>query len=396
MIFEIILAILLGVLAGCFTGLIPGIHTNLVVVFLVSLSNDLVGFFGDVGLLVFIVSMSITHSFISTIPSIYLGAPEGGTSLSVLPGHKMLIEGRGYEAVKLTIAGSVISVFICVLLYPFFKLTISILYSLLSDKIGFLLLAISILLIFRTKTWKHNILLFTLSGLLGYIVLNSDMTDPLFPMLSGLFGMATLAYSLKSNSSFPKQEIDSKIHITETSCLTNGIFGTLAGFITCILPGLGSSTAAVICSLFKKESSSKSFLVMIGSITTVNFFMSLAALEVIDRARNGSIVGISELMSNPPHDILFASAILTACVASIISLFFAKHLLKVMNKINYKILLKIVMLLITLLVFIITEFIGLYVLGVSFLIGYMANLANTPRNILMSCIMVPVAIFFLF
>lgn len=396
MFFEIVPALLLGVLAGCFTGLVPGIHTNLVVILLVSVSSTIKEFLGDVGLLVFIVAMSVTHSFVSTIPSIYLGAPESGTSLSVLPGHKLLLEGKGYEAVKLTVVGSVLSVFICTLLYPFFRNTIYFLYSFFSDYIGHMLVLISVFLVFRTKTWRHNIYIFGLSGFLGYIVLSSNMDDPLFPLLSGLFGIATLAYSLKTQSSFPKQEINSKINISEANGFLNSLFGTVAGFITCILPGLGSSTAAVICSFFKRESEAKEFLIMIGSITTVNFFMSLAALEVIDRARNGSIVGISELISNPPHQILFVSAILSAAMAAVLCLFLAKICIKLLVKINYVILVKVVIALIFVLVYVITGFLGVYVLLLSFFLGYMVNLIGAPRNILMSCILVPVTIFFLF
>jgi TctA family transporter len=37
---------------------------------------------------------------------VFLGAPEGDTALSLLPGHRMMLAGRGYEAIKCSVIGS--------------------------------------------------------------------------------------------------------------------------------------------------------------------------------------------------------------------------------------------------------------------------------------------------
>ena len=86
MLFEI-LAFFIGILAGIFTGLFPGIHVNLVSVFLISISPSLLKYTSPISLAIFIVSMSITHSFLDFIPSIFLGAPDEDSFLSILPGH---------------------------------------------------------------------------------------------------------------------------------------------------------------------------------------------------------------------------------------------------------------------------------------------------------------------
>ena len=103
MFFDIIAAVLVGCCAGIITGLIPGIHINLVSLLLVSVSGYFLGFTSPIVLGVFIISMSVTHTFLDTLPSIFLGAPDADTALAVLPGHRLLLEGRGYEAVKLTV-----------------------------------------------------------------------------------------------------------------------------------------------------------------------------------------------------------------------------------------------------------------------------------------------------
>ncbi|NOZ59643.1 MAG: hypothetical protein GXO66_08755, partial [Euryarchaeota archaeon] len=96
---------LLGCACGVFTGLVPGLHVNNVVVILVSASALLLERFELWSLLSFIVALSVTHSFVNYVPAIFLGAPQEDNVLATLPGHRLLQEGRGYEAVRLTVLG---------------------------------------------------------------------------------------------------------------------------------------------------------------------------------------------------------------------------------------------------------------------------------------------------
>src|SRR3990172_13137024 len=112
MLIEILIFLLLGILAGTFTGLFPGIHINLIGT---AIASGTISFLAGVDALyfaVFITSMSIAHVFLDFIPSIFLGAPEDGTELSVLPGHEMLKQGLGSEAVALTSQGCLYGLFI--------------------------------------------------------------------------------------------------------------------------------------------------------------------------------------------------------------------------------------------------------------------------------------------
>ena len=104
--FQILIAVFLGCCAGIVTGLIPGIHINLVSLILVSVSGYFLGVTSPLVLGVFIISMSVVHTFLDVIPSIFFGAPDPDTALMVLPGHKLLLQGNGLEAVKLEMIGS--------------------------------------------------------------------------------------------------------------------------------------------------------------------------------------------------------------------------------------------------------------------------------------------------
>ncbi|MBU2099722.1 tripartite tricarboxylate transporter permease, partial [Candidatus Micrarchaeota archaeon] len=99
---EFFLIVLLGCVAGIFTGLIPGIHMNTVSVSLIYLMPE------KQELIYFIIPMSVVHTFLDFIPSVLFGAPEEETFLSILPGHKMLLEGKGLTAIKITVLGGLI------------------------------------------------------------------------------------------------------------------------------------------------------------------------------------------------------------------------------------------------------------------------------------------------
>src|SRR3989338_568180 len=210
MFLEILLAIVAGVSAGVITGLTPGIHVNLVSVFVVGMSGFLLSITSPIPVAVFLLAMSITHTFTDAIPSIFLGAPDPDTCLNVLPGHKMLLQGKGFDAVKLTIIGSLLSLLLMVLLLPFFILTAPTLYVWLQPFIGWILLGVVLYVIWIERGWRQKIIggmIFLLSGLLGIVVFDlPTLNQPLFAMLSGLFGVSTLLISLNDQNNIPVQQ----------------------------------------------------------------------------------------------------------------------------------------------------------------------------------------------
>jgi len=117
--------IFVGTVVGIMTGLVPGIHTNTVAAVLMtvngSLTLGLVGFLGNgsfleaqVALICFLVAVAMAHVFISYIPATFLGAPDESTALSVLPGHRLLLQGRGMVALRLSAQGGLAAVLLCV------------------------------------------------------------------------------------------------------------------------------------------------------------------------------------------------------------------------------------------------------------------------------------------
>ena len=98
----LVLAVLGGIAIGTIAGLLPGVHVNNTSAILLGLSPALAAAgVQPMYIAAAIVSSTVAQSFLDIIPAIFLGAPDDATVLAVMPGHRMLLDGRGIEAVRL-------------------------------------------------------------------------------------------------------------------------------------------------------------------------------------------------------------------------------------------------------------------------------------------------------
>jgi len=393
MFYEIIIGIILGVFCGIITGLIPGIHVNLVSAIIVANIAVVSNVISANIALSIIISLAITHTFLDTIPSIFLGAPDPSTALSVLPGHRLLNEGKGYEAVKLTILGSLSGLLISATFFPIILTIIEYIYPFFKNNIVTILTIVSLFIISRSKSKLKSIIVFMLAGTLGLISLNSRTENALFPLLTGFFGLSTLI--LSSQNKIPQQEFTESTTIKPKEGIFSAVLGTISGFLTAMLPGLGSSTAATICSVIKKDSEPNGFLVMIGAISTVNFFLSIATLITINKARNGAILAITQTIQEPNMLIMLSCALISGGLATLIAQPLTKKFLKIIEKVNYKKLIITLILFLIIMTFVLSSFEGLYILLIATTTGLYAIKKEIPRNTMMACIIVPVLSYFL-
>ncbi len=394
---EIILAIILGITFGTITGLIPGIHTNLVAVLLLSSSLFLLNFFSPISLILFIVAMSLTHTFVDFIPSIYLGAPDEDTVLSVMPGHKFLLKGKAHEAVLLTLIGSASAILLLFIIVPIFSLLIPALDGFIQQMMSFFLIWISIFLISKEKhsvIWA--IIIFLLSGFLGLSVLNLNMSQPLLPLLTGLFGTSTIIYSISTRTKIPEQKI-SKLKIKIKDLYKPLLATTIVSPICSFLPGLGSAQAAIIGSQIVKKIKTKQFLILLGSINTLVLAVSFFTLYLIDKKRTGAASAISQIMqlTQPVLIYIFITIVITAMIASFLTINLSKLFARIIHKINYTKISFIVLFLLIIITTLISGFLGLYILTVSTILGLTCIYAGIRRGFLMGALLIPTILYYL-
>jgi putative membrane protein len=350
---------------------------------------------------VFIISMAIAHTFLNVLPAIFLGAPDADTALGVLPGHRLLLKGMGYEAVKLTVLGSLLSLILAILLIPLLIIIVPKIYQNLQPYIGFILLAVVIYMILMEKGLDKKFwafVVFIMAGILGILVLTMpNLRQPLFPLLSGLFGLSMLIVSLMKKVEIPKQRITDTIKIPKLENLRALIAGTFSGSFVSFFPGLGAAQAAILGSQIMGRLGTYSFLILIGGIDTVNMAVSLVSLYAIDKARNGAVLAIREILTTIDLNtlILFVAAILfVGGIATFLTLYLTKFFIKLIEKVNYSMIAFFVISFITILVFYFSSWLGLLILFVSTGIGIVPNIVNVKRSHSMGCLMLPVILFF--
>lgn len=400
MFIEILIAAFVGVCLGIITGLIPGIHVNLVATLLLSIAPLILSHFEPIIPATIIIATALTHTFLDFIPSVFLGVPSEDNALALLPAHRMVLEGKGYEAIKLSVIGSFFSVFSSLLVFFPIILLINYSHKFIQNNLGIILIIIVGILIIKesnSKKRRYAFLMMLLSGALGYIVLNTEMlTNPLLPLLSGLFGTSTLISSLSQEASLPSQHITDHTSIKGKHTLRATGLGTITSAITAFLPGVGAAQSASLATLATKDSSTEEFLVLSGAINTVNFALSLATFYVLDKARNGAVVAVSELLQfNTLTLLIFLSLfVLLAGAGTILALFIGSRATTLMQKLPYKATVITIIILTVALTFYFDKFAGLLVLATSTALGLMAEEAGVAKNHMMGCLIIPVILYF--
>ena len=114
-ILTVLLASSIGAAIGTFTGLVPGIHVNTAAAVLLgsySLFGSVFCFPSGLDCAVLmsccIFSASAVHSFVDFVPSVFIGVPDADDALSVLPGHRLFLEGQAMRAVRAAAIGRVV------------------------------------------------------------------------------------------------------------------------------------------------------------------------------------------------------------------------------------------------------------------------------------------------
>ena len=398
MVGEFLLVLFLGIAMGIITGLFPGIHVNLVSVLLISFSPILLVYTSPLVLAVFIISLAITHTFLDTIPSIYLGTPDEAQALNVLPGHRLLLKGLGHNAVIYTILGSLGSLLLSLLFFPLFIFSMEKLSSIVGYIIGYLLIGIIAYMVLKEKSKRlKSLVVFLLAGVLGLLVFSiPNLRQPLFPLLSGLFGFSILIESLRQKSVIPKQKYQ-PLKISNKNMVKSVSAATGMGFIAAFLPGFGSSQAAIMATNIVGDIGDEGFLSLVGGINTANMAISIAAAYVLDKARNGAIVTVNQLLGSIGFKemmLFMGVSLIAGGVATILTLSLSKVFSKYIVKVNYAAIIISILVFITLLAFFFDGFIGLTILFIATAIGLVTSSFGVGKNHLMGCLILPVILYF--
>jgi putative membrane protein len=455
----LLFSVLGGYLLGIISGLLPGIHNNNFALALVAFAP----FLAERGLspfyiAVIIISNSVAQTFHDIIPSVFLGAPDGDTALTVLPGHRLLLDGAGAEAVRLSALGSAGSVVASLIFVLPFSLFFKAVYPYLEAHMAWILISIVILMIASEKgedskeksslaKYRYKafaLILFLITGVLGLFafareslmvpVINFGEPSILLPLLSGLFGASQLITSLLTSSKIPEESI-SALKLSRKRILRGILTGSAAGSLVAWLPGLSSAIAALLTGLaakvdfdripLKKKTSepdlgrlrtslysdpyasnpetlesSKEFIISNSGVNTSNAIFGLVAFVVIGRTRSGAMVAIEDILGTNLLDLpvlllFFASMVLTALFSYFSTVWIGNNAHLLLKKVDYSKLCTGVLIGLAVMVYLFTGLFGFFIFIVSTPIGMLASFMNVRKSHAMGVILLPVILYFL-
>ena len=390
-----LLYVLAGCIIGIFTGIAPGIHINTVSAVLLVFAAS-----GDFNLVLLIVAMSVMHAFVDFVTGILLGAPDENSFLSVLPGHRLLLKGLGYKAIKLTSLGCFFGAIFALLLAPLFLVFIAKFIPLITIAIPYLLGFVLILMVYSEKNigkklWALAVI--ALSGIMGlYVLRNLSMGNALFPLITGFFGISNLLFSLKNNSFLPKQRIEFS-NYSKKMVLHGSFLSAIAGGLVALLPSIGPNEAAFMLRKLLGKISTSKYLVMLWGISTSNMIFSFFVLFALGKTRTESAAAIAQIINlQAEHMVIIALVcVFVAGIAFLVTDILAKALVNGMQSLNYKALNGLVLAVLLVLVFLLSGPFGLFVCAIATAVGLIPIATGTKRTNAMAFLMLPTMLFYL-
>ena len=292
--------------------------------------------------------MSIAHALIEFVPSMLLGVPEEGTATSVLPGHRMVLEGRSKEAIRIVSVGWFGAILVVIVMLPVFAVALPFLQGISKPYTWMILAVVSVYMIHRLSNGRiaflWSLLLFILSGILGWVMLQTPISSGISLMctFSGLFGISTILFSLNDSSSIPHQNKYYDLFIDKDaikSIFAGGTAGAILGFLPGFGPAQGSIIAQGACGTSDDGDDTKNFLLANSGLNTSDTLFSLIAIYLIGNPRSGIAVYMSYLISEftLAHLMIFTFASLIAVSISLmICLKLGDSFSNLMQGIDYK------------------------------------------------------------
>ncbi|MFB6092378.1 MAG: tripartite tricarboxylate transporter permease [Haloquadratum sp.] len=304
----------LGVALGTLTGLIPGLHVNSLAFLLVGVAPSFDGPPAAVGAAV--LAAGVVHTFLSVVPGLVLGVPEAATAPGALPGHRLVLAGRGREAIRLSALGSGIALAASLAVALPLSRLVAAGRGWLLGALPVLLALVAALVVLAEPTWRAR-----LGGLfclgvavaLGFVTLDLPAAGPLAPagaasmlapLFGGLFGAPVLLDALDARGSIPPQE-GTRLGLTRAEAVRSALAGVGGGALVGYLPGVSAGVAAVLAlggaggSGPAGRGTDRSYVVATSGADTATAVFAVASLAVLGAPRSGVTVALSSLAAGP-------------------------------------------------------------------------------------------------
>ena len=389
--------VLAGIALGTCSGLVPGLHANNVALLLAAVAPALPGPPRLVGAA--LVAAGVTHTFLDVVPALALGVPDPAMAASALPGHRLVLEGRGCEALRLSALGSASAVLLAApLAVPATEVMVAA-WPTLRANIAVVLAVVVGFLVLTERGWHGRVgglVTVALAGALGIVALPLDPAAPLpgsvlAPLFAGLFGAPVLLDAMRG-SGIPPQE-HAPLELRGRTVAGLGTAGSLAGAAVGYLPGVSSAIASTAAlSATPGRYGARGFLVTTSGVNTANSVFALFAFAALGSPRTGVLVAFEA--SGAPLDLpLLLSAVgLAAVVGFGLVLVVGDRYLDRVGRLDPRSLSLAVLSLLGVLSALFAGWVGVVLFGVAALVGLVPVRLGVKRAHLMGVLLVPIAL----
>lgn len=422
MMLELMLWAVIGAVSASVLALVPALHIYNVAGFLVLISPTLANFMNPEQMAFLFLGMITGYSMLNTIPSIFLSAPDNSTVFIVMPGQKYLLQQRGYEAVVLTGIGGLGGLFALLLLTPVASTILPVIRAILTPHMTWILWTIIAYMLFSEwpkgtdrapagwprwwEGWKSltaGLVTFTLSGLLGFIMLYRSLVpvevsyQNLLPVFVGLFAVPWVIQNLMAQIELPPQHIAKKIDAPFSAILHGTASGVLGGLFAAFFPVVTGGIGGFLAGHATAQRDERAFIISQGASKIVYYVGGFLLFFVpgLHLTRGGMAWMISTQYSTyTPERYYWATAavVLAGVVSFFLSLGFTRVVIAITERVSYRIVSIFTLCLLLLVVFGMTSFGGLAVCCVATGIGLIPVLWGSRRMNAMGVLLLPIAL----
>jgi putative membrane protein len=385
-----------GVALGTLSGLTPGLHVNTLALLLAAAAPAVPGPPHLVGAAM--LAAGVVHSFLDVVPALALGVPDAAMAMTALPGHRLVIAGRGREALRLSALGSGGAVLVAVPLAIPLTAAMTELYPVVRAHLPLVLGGVVAFLV-ATESSRRGMLggavAVAASGALGVATLGLDpaaLVDAggmLSPLFAGLFGAPVLLDALDGGGVPPQDDAAIAAPPREVGLATAA--GAAAGAVVGYVPGVSGAIAAILALVaLPSDAGDRSFVVATSGVNTANTIFALVALVALGTPRTGVMVAFENASVPLNLPLLLASAALASVVGFVLVLVVGDRYLHAVGNVDYRLLSGSVLAMLAVLAGVFAGWVGVPVFGVSTAIGMIPVRFGARRVHLMGVLIVPI------
>jgi len=330
-----------GALLGTISGLTPGLHANNFALLLASIAPGIPGPPTLVGAAM--LAAGVVHTFLDVVPALALGVPDAAMAATALPGHRLVIEGRGREALRLSALGSGLAVLFAAPLAIPVTAAMRRLYPHLRPRMSVILAAVAVYLVATESAGRARLgaaVAFLASAALGFLTLDIDPNAPLSaggmlaPLFAGLFGAPVLIDAIGGGGVPP--QAGSGIAIERRWVALVALMGALAGAAVGYLPGVSSAIAAVIVlAALPSGTDAREFVVATSGVNTANLIFALFALVALGTPRTGVLVAVDRAGVPLNLPLMLAAVVCAGAVGFVLVTVLGDRYLRVVGRVDY-------------------------------------------------------------